>query len=87
MCAGFSRTGTPADPALLSSRPAHRSGLAESRTGFRTGSLYGCLEAKEYGLVDEVLGNTDHVVSVRDGVVNVPSLNGHVPKDEAKDKA
>lgn len=42
------------------------------------------LEAKEYGLVDDVLGNTEHVVSVRDGVVHVPSLNGSAPEDEDK---
>ena len=31
------------------------------------------LEAKEYGLVDQVLGDTDHIVSVRDGTIHVPS--------------
>jgi ATP-dependent Clp protease protease subunit len=34
------------------------------------------VEAKEYGLVDEVLGNEDDIVQVRDGEIVVPSLNG-----------
>ena len=31
------------------------------------------LEAKEYGLVDQVLGDTEHIVSVRDGAIHVPN--------------
>ncbi len=38
------------------------------------------LEAKEYGLVDEVLGDTTQIVSVRDGIVNVPTANGVLPE-------
>ena len=33
------------------------------------------LEAKEYGLVDQVLGDTEHIVSVRDGTIHVPDLD------------
>lgn len=34
------------------------------------------LEAKEYGLVDEVLGDTTDIVRVVDGQVQIPSSNG-----------
>ena len=34
------------------------------------------LEAKEYGLVDEVLGDTSDIVRVESGEIIVPSLNG-----------
>ena len=37
------------------------------------------LEAKTYGLVDDVLGNTEHIVSIKDGTVTVPSVNGATP--------
>ena len=37
------------------------------------------IEAKEYGLVDEVLGDVTGIVSVRDGAVRLPALSG--PKD------
>ncbi len=33
-------------------------------------------EAKEYGLIDEVLGNTDDVVTMKDGQMQVPQANG-----------
>lgn len=38
------------------------------------------LEAKEYGLVDDVLGDTTDVVSVRNGAVTLPSKNGATPE-------
>ena len=34
------------------------------------------LEAKEYGLVDEILGGEDDIVQFKDGEIVVPSLNG-----------
>lgn len=34
------------------------------------------LEAKEYGLVDEVLGDISDIVTVKDGDIQVPSSNG-----------
>jgi ATP-dependent Clp protease protease subunit len=34
------------------------------------------LEARDYGLVDEVLGDTTDIVVVKDGEIVVPSLNG-----------
>ncbi len=37
------------------------------------------IEAQEYGLVDEVLGDITGIVSVRDGAVKLPALSG--PKD------
>lgn len=37
------------------------------------------IEAQEYGLVDEVLGDVTGIVSVRDGAVKLPALSG--PKD------
>lgn len=45
----------------------------EVEVDFERDRYMDALEAKEYGLVDQVLGNTDHIVSVRDGTIHVPS--------------
>jgi ATP-dependent Clp protease protease subunit len=34
------------------------------------------LEAKEYGMVDEILGDSADIVQIRDGDIHVPDLNG-----------
>lgn len=47
------------------------------------------LEAKEYGLVDDVLGNMGDIVQIKDGEILIPELNGDGAtkgKLEAKDK-
>ena len=41
------------------------------------------LEAKEYGLVDEVLGSEDDIVQIKDGEIQVPSLNGDEKPEES----
>lgn len=45
----------------------------EVEADFERDRYMDALEAKEYGLVDQVLGDTDHIVSVRDGTIHVPS--------------
>ncbi|MDE0670171.1 MAG: ATP-dependent Clp protease proteolytic subunit [Caldilineaceae bacterium] len=45
----------------------------EVEVDFERDRYMDALEAKEYGLVDQVLGDTDHIVSVRDGTIQVPS--------------
>ncbi|MXZ23954.1 MAG: ATP-dependent Clp protease proteolytic subunit [Caldilineaceae bacterium SB0665_bin_21] len=45
----------------------------EVEVDFERDRYMDALEAKEYGLVDQVLGDTDHIVSVRDGTIHVPS--------------
>ena len=48
----------------------------EIEADFERDRYMSALEAKDYGLVDEVLGNTDDIVLVEDGEIKVPSLNG-----------
>ncbi|MYD90266.1 MAG: ATP-dependent Clp protease proteolytic subunit [Caldilineaceae bacterium SB0662_bin_9] len=45
----------------------------EVEVDFERDRYMDALEAKEYGLVDQVLGDTDHIVSVRDGTIHVPN--------------
>jgi ATP-dependent Clp protease protease subunit len=47
----------------------------EVEADFERDRYMDALEAKDYGLVDQVLGDTDHIVSVRDGTIHVPSLD------------
>ena len=48
----------------------------EIEADFERDRYMSALEAKDCGLVDEVLGNTDDIVLVEDGEIKVPSLNG-----------
>jgi ATP-dependent Clp protease protease subunit len=48
----------------------------EIEKDFERDRYMNALEAKEYGLVDEVLGDTTDVVVVKDGNIVVPSTNG-----------
>lgn len=48
----------------------------EVEADFERDRYMDALEAKEYGLVDQVLGDTDHIVSVRGGAIHVPHQNG-----------
>ncbi len=41
------------------------------------------IEARDFGIVDEVLGDSSDIVSVVDGRVNVPNENGTEPATEA----
>ena len=47
----------------------------EVEADFERDRYMDALEAKEYGLVDQVLGDTEHIVSVRDGTIHVPDLD------------
>ena len=38
------------------------------------------LEAKEYGMVDEILGDSGDIVQIKDGVIQVPTINDNVGK-------
>jgi ATP-dependent Clp protease protease subunit len=48
----------------------------EIEKDFERDRYMNALEAKEYGLVDEVLGDTTDIVVVKDGNIVVPSTNG-----------
>jgi ATP-dependent Clp protease protease subunit len=51
--------------------------LAEIEKAFERDRHMQALEAKAFGLVDDVLGDTSDIVAVVDGQVRVPELNGH----------
>jgi ATP-dependent Clp protease protease subunit len=48
----------------------------EIEDDFERDRYMNAIEAKEYGLVDEVLGDTKDVVTVEDGEIKMPSSNG-----------
>lgn len=48
----------------------------EIEEDFERDRYMSALEAQEYGLVDEVLGDVSDIVTVRDGDIQVPSSNG-----------
>ena len=49
----------------------------EIEKDFERDRYMNALDAKEYGLVDEVLGDTSDIVIVDDGEIVVPSINGN----------
>jgi ATP-dependent Clp protease protease subunit len=49
----------------------------EIEKDFERDRYMNALDAKEYGLVDEVLGDTSDIVIVEDGEIVVPSINGN----------
>jgi len=48
----------------------------EIEDDFERDRYMNAIEAQEYGLVDEVLGDTKDVVTVKDGEIKMPSSNG-----------
>jgi ATP-dependent Clp protease protease subunit len=54
--------------------------LAEIEKAFEHDRHMQALEAKAFGLVDEVLGDTGDIVAMVDGHVQVPGENGSRPR-------